>query len=61
MKALPETQRPKSDDPDFWFVWSGKGYTGEAVERAVDWKLIADEGQQIDVSAETRILENANE
>ena len=51
MNALPEGQRPKSDDPDFWAVWSGKqeneiGET-EAIQRNVDWKAIADDWQQI--------------
>ncbi|KVL15938.1 ATP-binding protein [Burkholderia sp. MSMB1826] len=52
MNKLPEPQRPKSDDPDFWAVWSGKGLNeaGEeiAVERPVDWKKIADDWQQVD-------------
>lgn len=51
MNALPETQRPKSDDPDFWAVWSGKALdpTGNtvSVEREVDWSTIADDWQQI--------------
>lgn len=51
MNALPEGQRPKSDDPDFWAVWSGKkeNETGEieAVERTVDWTAIAEDWQQI--------------
>ena len=42
MKALQEAHRPKSDDPDFWSVWSD-----EAVKRDVDWKQIADDWQQI--------------
>ena len=41
MKDLPENHRPKSDDPDFWAVWSGQ------VERKVNWKTIADDWQQI--------------
>lgn len=41
MKDLPENHRPKSDDPDFWAVWSGQ------VKREVDWKAIADDWQQI--------------
>lgn len=40
MKDLPENHRPKSDDPDFWAVWSGQ------VERKVNWKTIADDWQQ---------------
>jgi uncharacterized protein len=39
MNALPENQRPKSDDPDFWAVWSG-------ANREVNWKAIADDWQQ---------------
>lgn len=38
---LPENHRPKSDDPDFWAVWSGQA------KREVDWKAIADDWQQI--------------
>jgi DNA helicase HerA-like ATPase len=40
MNALPEAHRPKSDDPDFWAVWSGKA------TRTVNWKEIADDWQQ---------------
>ncbi|HET6807317.1 MAG TPA: ATP-binding protein [Frateuria sp.] len=51
MNALPEAQRPKSDDPDFWAVWSGNGVddAGNAVsvERDVDWPAIANDWQQI--------------
>ncbi|MFQ1835689.1 ATP-binding protein [Aeromonas veronii] len=51
MNALPEKHRPKSDDPDFWAVWSGEGLehdliAGELEERAVDWKAVADDWQQ---------------
>ncbi|WP_261547130.1 ATP-binding protein [Burkholderia multivorans] len=52
MNKLPESQRPKSDDPDFWAVWSGKGLNdvGQevAVERPIDWKKIADDWQQVE-------------
>jgi hypothetical protein len=34
---LPIAQRPKSEDPDFWDVWTGEK------ERPIDWKKIADE------------------
>ncbi|MDD4927711.1 MAG: ATP-binding protein [Gallionella sp.] len=51
MNALPDGQRPKSDDPDFWAVWSGKqeDETGHVntIERNVDWKAIAEDWQQI--------------
>lgn len=51
MNALPEKHRPKSDDPDFWAVWSGEGLdhdliAGELEERTVDWKTVADDWQQ---------------
>jgi len=41
ISSLPDDQRPKSDDPDFWDVWSGKE------KREVDWKKITDDWQQI--------------
>jgi len=42
IRELPESQRPQSADPDFWAVWTGKNTKGEPVDRAVDWKHIAD-------------------
>jgi hypothetical protein len=39
MNDLPKSQQPRSDDPDFWDVWTGK--TG----RNADWKPIADDWQ----------------
>lgn len=39
MRTLPEAQRPQSDDPDYWDVWTG------AAERKIDWKQIAEEWQ----------------
>lgn len=47
MNALPEEHRPKSEDPDFWAVWSGKDSKGQTVERPVNWGSIADEWQQL--------------
>jgi len=41
MNALPENQRPKSDDPDFWEVWT------KQKDRTVDWESIANDWQQI--------------
>jgi len=56
MNNLPKDQRPKSDDPDFWAVWSGDGLDkdseGSAVERTVDWQAIAADWQQISLSEE---------
>lgn len=47
MRALPEHHRPKSDDPDFWAVWTGQGSDGKVVERNVDWKVVANDWQQV--------------
>jgi len=51
MNSIPEQQRPKSDDPDFWAVWTGKGKDAcgneIACPRAVDWKIITDDWQQV--------------
>ncbi len=47
MNALPEEQRPKSDDPGFWAVWTGQDSDGQDVERSVDWKDIAEDWQQV--------------
>lgn len=51
MNNLPKEQRPKSDDPDFWAVWSGYGLAtdseGQLIERAVDWAAVAADWQQL--------------
>ena len=39
MNELKEDHRPKSDDPDFWDVWTG------VEERNINWKEIVDEWQ----------------
>lgn len=52
MNALPEPHRPKSDDPDFWAVWSGRSSDGTTVDRKVDWTAIADDWQQNNTSAQ---------
>lgn len=37
MNDLPKSQQPRSDDPDFWDVWTGRE------QRKVDWKpIVAD-------------------
>jgi DNA helicase HerA-like ATPase len=43
---LPESQRPRSDDPDIWDVWTGKNDKDEAVTRVIDWKKVAEDWQQ---------------
>ncbi len=37
MRELPETQRPWSDDPDFWSVWTGES------ARPIEWDKVADD------------------
>lgn len=56
MNNLPKDQRPKSDDPDFWAVWSGDGLdqdaNGQPLERTVDWKSIASDWQHLPTQGE---------
>ena len=41
MGDLPAAQQPRSDDPEFWGVWTGVDDEGEPVSRRVDWETIA--------------------
>ncbi len=50
MNALQEDHRPKSDDPDFWDVWSGK------MPRDVNWKEITNDWQQVTNQSEQEEL-----
>ena len=43
---LPKEQRPQSEDPDFWAVWTGKDDTGKRVIRKIDWQVIAEDWQK---------------
>ena len=45
MNDLNFDERPHSDDPDFWDVWTGKDKDGKTVERRVNWSEIANEWQ----------------
>lgn len=45
MNDLPKSQQPRSDDPDFWNVWTGKDADGNVVERKAEWKPVADDWQ----------------
>ena len=40
MRFLPEEQRPQSNDPDFWDVWTCHE------KRIVDWDVIVKEWQK---------------
>jgi len=46
MKNLTEEQRPHSDDPDFWDVWTRKNSDGETVERNTDWGKVVQDWQR---------------
>lgn len=48
MNELSKEQRPQSDDPDFWDVWTRQK------ERTVDWKTIADDWQDKEADSENR-------
>jgi hypothetical protein len=45
MNDLPKSQQPRSDDPDFWNVWTGRDADGKIVERKADWKPVSDDWQ----------------
>lgn len=45
MNFLPKNQRPQSEDPDFWNVWTGKDDTGCPVLRPTEWPSIASDWQ----------------
>ncbi|MBM1142266.1 hypothetical protein GN155_000665 [Alcanivorax sp. ZXX171] len=61
MNQRSEHHRPKSDDPDFWAVWSSQVSDGETVEREVDWKKSVDDWQQVDTSVQRQDSENNDE
>ena len=46
IRDLEEIFRPKSDDPDFWNVWTRKDENDNNVERKIDWKKIANDWQE---------------
>lgn len=48
VRDIPFENRPQSDDPDFWDVWTRKNSDGEDVARNVDWKKISDDWQEKD-------------
>jgi len=54
MNDLPKDQQPRSDDPDFWGVWTGKE------ERDVNWKQIADDWQGKSVGSDEKDNKNNN-
>jgi len=49
MRYLEKNHRPKSDDPDYWNVWTGQ------TERKVDWEAVALDWQSISQAEECGI------
>ena len=45
MDDLPREQQPRSEDPEFWDVWTGRDDRGDAVPREVQWTRIAADWQ----------------
>ncbi|MCW4354166.1 ATP-binding protein [Hoyosella sp. YIM 151337] len=47
MLDLPADHRPRSDDPDYWYVWTGSDAHGNTVNRPTNWDAVARDWQQI--------------
>lgn len=47
MSNLPEQQRPRSEDPEFWGVWLGKNEKGQSISRGADWSRICERWQAV--------------
>ena len=45
MNDLPQPHQPRSDDPEFWGVWTGVDEEGKPVLRTTDWKRLAEDWQ----------------
>lgn len=43
--ALPFEHQPRSQDPEFWETWIGRGKDGEPVNRPARWTDVADDWQ----------------
>jgi len=56
INELKTEQRPKSKDPDFWDVWTGKAER----ERKVDWREIVDDWQGQGETHEKKPNDDAN-
>jgi DNA helicase HerA-like ATPase len=46
MNDLSDAERPHSEDPDFWDVWSGKDNNDNDVIRKIDWAKIVEDWQK---------------
>lgn len=56
MNDLPKDHQPRSEDPEFWRVWTGEEH------RDVDWRAVADDWQGIsDTGQEETMVTDENE
>ncbi len=46
MNDLPKSQQPRSDDPEFWGVWTGQDAEGNPISRNADWNPISQDWQE---------------
>lgn len=61
IRDLNKKYRPQSDDPDFWGVWTGKNVsTGENIDRIVDWKEIANDWQEKNITTKADNITTEN-
>lgn len=45
MQDLPQAHQPRSEDPEFWGVWTGLDEDGKPMQRKTDWGRLAAEWQ----------------
>lgn len=57
MNYLEKEHRPKSDDPEYWQIWTSKGETA----RKVDWGAVADNWQEREPAEVFEQEENAEQ
>ncbi len=50
LNDLPRKHQPRSDDPDFWSVWTGKDEVGGQVDRPADWNAVCEQWQHVGVA-----------
>lgn len=55
MNYLKKEHQPKSNDPEYWDIWTGK------VNRTADWKTISDDWQQLNHNANETEKINEND
>ncbi|MEZ4699459.1 MAG: DUF87 domain-containing protein [Rhodothermales bacterium] len=53
MNDLPKDKQPKSADPDYWDVWTGKDSDGNPVVREPNWQAVADDWSGVGTANET--------